>query len=77
VDQWDWERAISADQRNLKFLQEVVNKIWKVIVGAESYVLKLFPQLETKEFPRLPQELTFLHAEDILAMYPDLPRKQR
>jgi aspartate--ammonia ligase len=77
VDQWDWERAISADQRNLKFLQEVVGKIWKVIVGAESYVLRLFPQLETKEFPRLPGELTFLHAEDILAMYPDLPRKQR
>ena len=77
VDQWDWERAISADQRNLKFLQDVVGRIWKVIVGAESYVLKLFPQLETKEFPRLPAELTFLHAEDILAMYPDLPRKQR
>jgi aspartate--ammonia ligase len=76
VDQWDWERAITADQRNLTFLKEVVRKIWKVLVGAEDHVQQLFPKLKS-EYPSLPRELTFLHAEDILDMFPDLPRKQR
>ncbi|MGO9275721.1 MAG: aspartate--ammonia ligase [Terriglobia bacterium] len=77
VDQWDWERVITAEQRNLDFLKEVVSKIWKVLVGAERYALELFPQLRTDKVPNLPEKLTFLHAEDILDMYPDLPRKQR
>jgi aspartate--ammonia ligase len=76
VDQWDWERAITADQRNLDFLKEVVGKIWKVLVETERYVQDLFPQLKTK-YPNLPEKLTFLHAEDLLDMYPDLPRKRR
>lgn len=76
VDQWDWERAISADQRNLDFLTDVVKRIWKVIKGAELFIQDRFPQLKTK-YPNLPDELTFIHAEDILEMYPDLPRKQR
>jgi aspartate--ammonia ligase len=77
VDQWDWEKAISADQRSLDFLTETVKRIWKVFVGAEAYVQDRFPQLKDPRFPALPQELTFIHAEDILEMYPDLPRKQR
>jgi aspartate--ammonia ligase len=77
VDQWDWELAITEDQRNLQFLTEVVKKLWKVIKGAETHVQELFPQLKTDNYPDLPQELTFLHAEDILDRYPDLPRKQR
>jgi len=77
VDQWDWERVIVAEQRNVGFLKEVVQKIWKVIVGAEKYALELFPQLRDFRYPNLPEELVFLHAEEILDMYPDLPRKQR
>ncbi len=77
VDQWDWELAITAEQRNLKFLREVVGKLWKVLKGAESHVQRLFGQLKTDKYPNLPDELTFIHAEDILAQYPDLPRKQR
>ena len=77
VDQWDWELAITKEQRNLKFLKKVVEKIWKVIKGAETHVQKLFPQLKTDKYPDLPDKLTFIHAEDILAKYPDLPRKQR
>ena len=77
VDQWDWELAISSEQRNLRLLKEVVKKIWKVIKGAESYAHELFPQLKTDKYPDLPEKLTFIHAEDILAKYPDLPRKQR
>jgi aspartate--ammonia ligase len=77
VDQWDWELAITKDQRNLKLLKQVVQKIWKVLKGAEIHVQKLFPRLKTDKYPDLPDELTFIHAEDILAKFPDLPRKQR
>lgn len=77
VDQWDWELSCNAEQRNLQFLTGVVKKIWKVIKGAEIYIQELFPQLKTSRYPALPDELTFLHAEDILARYPDLPRKAR
>ncbi len=77
VDQWDWELAITPEQRNLQFLKEVVEKIWKVIKGAETHVQELFPQLKTDKYPNLPEKLTFIHAEDILEKYPDLPRKAR
>jgi len=77
VDQWDWEMTITEEQRNLNFLTEVVKKIWKVIKGAETYVQGLFPKLKTDKYPDLPDELTFIHAEDILDKYPDLPRKER
>ncbi|HXY11670.1 MAG TPA: aspartate--ammonia ligase [Terriglobales bacterium] len=77
VDQWDWERVITAEQRNLEFLKAMVGRIWKVVVGAEKFAQSLFPQLNDYRFPNLPQELEFFHAEDILDMYPDLPRKQR
>ena len=77
VDQWDWERAVLAEQRNLGFLKGIVAKIWKVLVGAERYAQELFPQLNDERYPNLPEQLMFLHAEEILEMYPDLPRKQR
>ncbi len=77
VDQWDWERVITEEDRNLDFLKDIVKKIWKVIYGAGKHVQELFPKLKTDKYPDFPEELTFLHAEDILDMYPDLPRKQR
>ena len=77
VDQWDWERVISPDQRTVRFLELVVRRIWKVLVGAEKFAQEMFPQLKDPRFPNLQEELTFLQAEDILDMYPDLPRKQR
>jgi len=77
VDQWDWELAITEKQRSLQFLTEVVERIWEVLKGAETHVWQMFPQLKTEKYPALPEKLTFLHAEDILSRYPDLPRKQR
>jgi len=77
VDQWDWELSIHAGDRNLAFLKDIVRKIWKVVVGAEKFAQDLFPALRDPRFPNLPEELTFLHAEEILGMFPDLPRKQR
>lgn len=77
VDQWDWEKVMSDDQRNLDYLKDTVRKIWKVIYGAGKHVQELFPQLKNDKYPDFSEELTFLHAEEILDMYPDLPRKQR
>jgi aspartate--ammonia ligase len=77
VDQWDWEKVITADQRNLDYLTGVVKKIWKVIYSAGQFVKQEFPELNTNKYPAIPEELTFIHAEEILEMYPDLPRKQR
>jgi aspartate--ammonia ligase len=77
VDQWDWEKTITAKDRNLGYLKSTVRSIWEVLVGAERHLQGLFPQLRDDRYPDLPEELTFLHAEDILDMYPDLPRKQR
>jgi aspartate--ammonia ligase len=77
VDQWDWERVVTESDRNLDFLKDVVQKIWKVLRGAGKRVEGLFPALATGRYPDFPEELTFLHAEEILDMYPDLPRKQR
>ena len=76
VDQWDWERVITADQRNLDFLKDVVRKIWKVLYGAQQHAYGMFPKLKGR-YPEIADELTFLHAEELLEMFPDLPRKQR
>jgi aspartate--ammonia ligase len=77
VDQWDWEKVITADMRNLDFLKDTVKRIWKVIYGASQLAREKFPELRTDKYPDFPEELKFLHAEEILDMYPDLPRKQR
>jgi aspartate--ammonia ligase len=77
VDQWDWELAIAPEQRTLEFLKDIVTKIWGVIRRAGAMVQDLYPQLRTSRYPDYPEEIAFLHAEEILGMYPDLPRKQR
>jgi aspartate--ammonia ligase len=77
VDQWDWERVITEQDRNLAFLKDVVRKIWKVITGAEEFAMEMFPRLKDPRYPKLPKELLFIQAEEILDRYPDLPSKQR
>ena len=77
VDQWDWEKSITADQRNLNYLTETVESIWKVIKGAETFIQSVFPQLKNDKYSNLPEKLTFIHAEELLERYPDLPRKAR
>jgi aspartate--ammonia ligase len=75
VDQWDWERAIVPADRTLDYLTNTVRSIWKVLKEAEGFLHERFPALAAAQ--RLPDELTFIHAEEILEAYPDLPRKQR
>jgi len=76
VDQWDWEKAIRPEDRTLDYLTDTVKKIWKVLKEAEEVLHGRYPAL-AEAYPPLPDELEFFHAEDVLAMYPDLPRKQR
>ena len=76
VDQWDWEKVMTPQQRNLDFLKDTVRRIWKVLRGAEAHAFELFPKLKGA-YPEMPEELKFLHAEEILDMYPEMPRKQR
>jgi len=77
VDQWDWERTITKDMRNLDYLRDVVERIWSVIYEAGQMVKKDFPRLNTDKYPDMPKKLEFFHAEEILERFPDLTRKQR
>lgn len=77
VDQWDWERVITKDMRNLDFLQDVVERIWSIIYEAGQMVKKDFPGLNTDKYSDMPKKLAFFHAEEILERYPDFTRKQR
>ena len=77
VDQWDWELTITEKDRNLDFLKDIVKKIWKVIYGAGKMAQEMFPALKTDKYTDIPEEIIFLHAEEILDFYPDLPRKER
>jgi aspartate--ammonia ligase len=77
VDQWDWEKAILPEDRTLEYLTATVRSIWKVLKEADRFLRAEWPALADPRYPELPDELEFLHTEDILAAYPDLPRKQR
>jgi aspartate--ammonia ligase len=76
VDQWDWERVVTPEERTLDFLTDVVRAIWNVLKEAELYLHERYPVLADAYGP-LPDDLTFIHAEDILEAYPELPRKER
>jgi aspartate--ammonia ligase len=76
VDQWDWERAMRPADRTLEYLTATVRSIWKVLKEAEALLYERYPVLG-EAYPPLPDQLEFIHAEDLLAAYPDLPRKQR
>jgi aspartate--ammonia ligase len=73
VDQWDWERVVSKEERNLDFLKKIVRKIYTVLVNTEFYVSDNYPEIK----PRLPEEITFFHTEELAQMYPDLTPFER
>jgi aspartate--ammonia ligase len=74
VDQWDWEKIIRKEERNLDFLTLIVRKIYKVIKEMEKLVCEQYKNLER---PFLPEVIHFIHSEDLLEMYPDLSPKER
>ena len=73
VDQWDWERVMRPDERNLDFLHWVVEKIYDIIRRTERYVCHLYPDIT----PNLPEEITFIHSEDLEKRYPELTPRER
>jgi aspartate--ammonia ligase len=73
VDQWDWERVISKEERTLDFLKQIVRKIWSVMLETEAMVEKEFPGLKAS----LPKEIEFVHTEELEEMFPELIPKQR
>lgn len=73
VDQWDWEKTIRKEDRTLDYLKSTVKKIYEAIRQTEKDVYDRFPHIT----PRLPEEITFIHAQELLDMYPGLSPKER
>jgi aspartate--ammonia ligase len=73
VDQWDWERIISPEQRNLDTLTGTVRKIYDVIRRTEFFVASQFSTIR----PVLPEEITFVTADELAERYPDLTPSER
>lgn len=73
VDQWDWERTMTREDRNLKYLCRTVRRIYAAILRTEYYLSEMYPQLK----PFLPDEVHFIHSEELRRQYPDLTPKQR
>ena len=73
VDQWDWERVMTRPQRNVEYLKRIVRQIYSAILRTEFYISETYPQL--KAF--LPEDVHFIHAEELLQMYPDMTAKER
>ncbi len=73
VDQWDWERVMSVEERNIDFLKQIVNRIYSTLLRTEYLVCESFPQIK----PVLPAEIFFIHAEALLQLYPDKTPKER
>jgi aspartate--ammonia ligase len=73
VDQWDWEQVITAKERNLEFLKKTVRKIYEVLKRTEFVVYENFPEIE----PMLPDEITFIHAEEMQRKFPGMSAKDR
>lgn len=73
VDQWDWEMAVSPEKRTLRFLKSVVKKIYATLVAAEFLVYESYPEIK----PILPEEITFMHSEQLCRAYPDLTPTER
>ena len=73
VDQWDWERSIRTEDRNLDYLKQTVRLIYKALRETEEIVFEQFPHIT----PVLPDEVTFVHAEELLQEFPGLSPKER
>ena len=73
VDQWDWEKVIRPEDRNLDFLKRTVRRIYEAVKVTENKLYVEFPQL----VPALPDEIFFIHAEQLLQQYPNLSPKER
>lgn len=73
VDQWDWERVITPGERTIDFLKDIVRRIYSALRRTEYMICEIYPQIT----PFLSEEVHFIHAEDLLKLYPDKTAKER
>ena len=73
VDQWDWEAVIGPENRTVAFLKDVVRRIYAAIRRTEYLVCETYPQIK----PFLPENIFFIHSEELLSMYPNMTAKER
>ncbi len=73
VDQWDWERTILPEDRNIAFLKRIVRRIYSAMLRTEYLINETYPELE----PFLAREVFFIHSEELRRMYPDMTPKER
>jgi aspartate--ammonia ligase len=73
VDQWDWELSITKEQRSVEFLKNVVRRIYDILKRTEFIIFENYPNIK----PVLPDEITFIHSEELIKMYPNLSVKER
>lgn len=73
VDQWDWEKVITQEDRTIAFLEDTVNKIYSAMKNTEKYIYQIYPQIE----PILPENITFIHTEELEKIYPNLTPRER
>lgn len=73
VDQWDWERTIRPEDRTVEFLSDIVRRIYGALLATEAVTHRAFPHIP----PTLPREITFVHAEELRAEFPNLSPKER
>jgi aspartate--ammonia ligase len=75
VDQWDWEKVITREERNLDTLKKTVRVIVETVADTQYFLRSAFPQLST--LPKLSKDVTFLTAQELEDRYPDLTPKER
>lgn len=73
VDQWDWERVITPEQRTVSYLKEIVTRIYSAMRRTEYMICEMYPQIESF----LPHQIKFIHAEELCQLYPNLSCKER
>jgi aspartate--ammonia ligase len=73
VDQWDWERVITTENMSRDFLEYIVKKIYSILKRTEHYVCERFSSIK----PELPEDITFIHTQELLELYPELSPRER
>ncbi len=73
VDQWDWEKVISKEERNMETLQYTVRKVYAALKDTEDYMARRYNYIEAM----LPDDITFISSQELLDLYPDLTAKER
>ncbi len=73
VDQWDWERIITREERNLDFLKTIVRKIYLTFRKTEGYVCAHYPHIK----PELPDEITFVTTQELEDRWPEMSSRER